>query len=88
MKRIMIVEDEKNINKSLFYQTLLFFLAPFTLAIVHTIFGLKFCILILNTLGVSHIFNDFIYTLLFLIVIYGIYFIITYYCSKNIIKDR
>lgn len=80
--------DEKNINKSLFYQTLLFFLAPFTLAIVHTIFGLKFCILILNTLGVSHIFNDFIYTLLFLIVIYGIYFIITYYCSKNIIKDR
>ncbi len=80
--------NEKDINKSLFYQTLLFFLAPFILAIVHTIFGLKFCVLILNSLGVSHILEDFIYTFIFLIIIYGIYFVITYLCSKNIIKER
>ena len=35
--------DEKEINKALFKQTLLFFMLPLSLAIVHTIFGLKFC---------------------------------------------
>ena len=27
-------------------------------------------------------------TAIFLIIIYGGYFLITYYCSKNIIKDK
>lgn len=79
---------ETDINKSLFYQTLLLFLVPFSLAVIHTIVGLKFCILILNTLGINHILNDLIYTVIFLIIIYGIYFVITYYCSKIIIRER
>lgn len=80
--------EEKSINKSLFYQTLIFFLAPLTLALIHTIFGLKFCVLMLNTLGINNIFKDFIFTLIFLIIIYGLYFIVTYYCSKNIIREK
>ena len=36
--------SENDINKSLFKQTLIFFMMPLLLAIVHTIFGLKFCI--------------------------------------------
>ena len=37
--------DEKDINKSLFKQTFIFFMLPLSLAIIHTIFGLKFCTL-------------------------------------------
>lgn len=80
--------DEKEINKALFKQTLIFFIMPLLLAIFHTIFGLKFCTIILSTLGVSSVLDGSIMTFIFLIVIYGIYFIITFLCSKNIIKER
>ena len=79
--------DEKDINKALFKQTLLFFMMPLALAIVHTLFGLKFCVSILKTLGIDNMLNGSIITFLFLIAIYGIYFIITYLCSRNIIKE-
>ena len=69
-------------------QTLIFFMLPLSLAIIHTIFGLKFCTWILNSMGVKDILDGSVITFAFLILIYGIYFIITYICSKNIIKDR
>ena len=80
--------DEKDINKSLFKQTFIFFMLPLSLAIIHTIFGLKFCTFILSSLGVNSILDGSAITFAFLIGIYGIYFIITYMCSKNIIKER
>ena len=80
--------DEKDINKALFKQTLIFFMMPLALAIVHTIFGLKFCVIILSSLGISSVLDGSIMTFIFLIMIYGIYFMITYLCSKNIIKER
>ena len=39
--------DEKEINKALFKQTLLFFMMPLSLAIIHTLVGLEFCKFIL-----------------------------------------
>ena len=80
--------DEKDINKALFKQTLIFFLLPLSLAVVHTIFGLKFCTFILNSIGVNNILEGSIATFGFLIFIYGIYFIITYLYSKNLIKEK
>ena len=80
--------EEKEINMALFKQTLIFFMLPLSLAIIHTIFGLKFCTWILNSMGVKDILDGSVITFAFLILIYGIYFIITYICSKNIIKDR
>ena len=80
--------DEKDINKALFKQTFIFFIIPLLLAIVHTVVGLKFCTFILSSIGINDIFGGFIMTLIFLLIIYGIYFMITYYCSKNIIKER
>ena len=80
--------DDKDINKSLFMQELLFFMMPFSLAIVHTLVGLKFCTFILSSLGINDIFSGSIMTFIFLIIIYGIYFIVTYLCSKNIIKEN
>lgn len=80
--------DEKEINKALFKQTLLFFMMPLSLAIIHTLVGLKFCKFILSSIGANDILNGSIMTFIFLIIIYGIYFVVTYYCSKNIIKEN
>ena len=80
--------DEKDINKSLFKLTFIFFMLPLSLAIIHTIFGLKFCTFILSSLGVNSILDGSAITFAFLIAIYGIYFVITYMCSRNIIKER
>ena len=43
-----IGSDEKEINKALFMQTFIFFMMPLSIAVIHTIFGLKFCEWILN----------------------------------------
>lgn len=80
--------DEVDINKSLFKQMLIFFVMPLSLAIVHTIFGLRFCTYVLGSLGIDSILKGSVTTFIFLIIIYSIYFIITYICSKNIIKER
>ena len=80
--------DEKEINKALFMQTFIFFMMPLSIAAIHTIFGLKFCEWILKSLGITSILNGSYMTFIFLILIYGIYFIITYLCSKNIIRER
>ena len=80
--------DEKEINKALFMQTFIFFTMPLSIAVIHTIFGLKFCEWILKSLGITSILNGSYMTFIFLILIYGIYFIITYLCSKNIIRER
>ena len=83
-----IGSDEKEINKALFMQTFIFFMMPLSIAVIHTIFGLKFCEWILKSLGITSILNGSYMTFIFLILIYGIYFIITYLCSKNIIRER
>ena len=79
--------DEKDINKALFKQTVIFFMMPLSLAVVHTIFGIKFCTKMLSTLGINNMLNGSVITFLFLIGIYGIYFVVTYFCSRNIIKE-
>lgn len=80
--------DEVMINRALFTQIGIFFMFPLLVAIIHSIFGIKFCTLILETFGTSGLLPSIIMTLIFLIIIYGGYFLITYYCSKNIIKER
>lgn len=80
--------DEKDINKALFKQTFIFFMIPLLLAIVHTIFGLKFSKWILSSVGIDNVLEGVPMTLVFLLIIYGIYFVVTYLCNKNIIKDN
>lgn len=76
------------INKALFRQIGIFFLFPLIIAIIHSIFGIKFCTFILETFGNDKLLPSIIMTALFLVFIYGGYFILTYLSSKNIIKDR
>ena len=78
--------DEKMLNKALFKQIGLFFGFPLFIAIIHSIVGIKFCNTILLSIGRTGLLPSIIMTGAFLVVIYGGYFVITYWCSKNIIK--
>ena len=80
--------DEKIINKSLFRQIAIFFMFPLLVAVIHSIFGITFCSYIIETFGNEQLLNSIIMTAIFIVVIYGGYFLITYLCSKNIIKEN
>ena len=80
--------DEKMINKSLFRQIAIFFMFPLLVAIIHSIFGITFCSYVISTFGNKQLLPSIIMTAIFIVVIYGGYFLITYFSSKNIIKER
>lgn len=80
--------DEKMINKALFRQIGIFFMLPLILALIHYVFGIKFAMVILEVFGDEQLLLSIIMTSVFIVFIYGGYFLITYYCSKNIIKER
>lgn len=80
--------DEHMLNKALFRQIALFFIFPLLIAIIHSIFGIQFCSTILETFGNEKLLPSIIMTAVFLVFIYGGYFLLTYTCSKNIIKDK
>ena len=80
--------DEKMINKALFNQIGVFFLFPLLLAVIHSIFGIKFANYILESMGTTSLLSSIILAAVFIVVIYGGYFLVTYYTSKNIIKER
>ena len=79
--------DEKILNRALFNQIAIFFALPLILAIIHSIFGIQVCNYILETFGNEKLLLSIVMTACFLGVIYGGYFLITYFCSKNIIKE-
>ena len=80
--------DEKMINKTLFIQIGIFFMFPLILAIIHSIFGIIFCNVILETMGISFNLMSIIFTAILMVIIYGGYFLVTYFCSINIIKEK
>lgn len=80
--------DEKQLEHSLLIQIALFFFFPLLIAIVHSIFGIMFANNILITFGNEKLLASILLTSGFLILIYGGYFLITYYSSKNILKEE
>lgn len=78
--------DEKMIHRALFTQIGVFFLFPLVLALIHSFFGLQFSARILETFGNQQLIISTIITSLILVVIYGGYFLLTYFCSKNMLK--
>ncbi len=80
--------DEKWINKALFVQIGIYFILPLIVAILHSVFGIKFAMKLLEGIGKDGLLPSIIMTGGFLVIIYGGYFLVTYYCSRNIIKER
>ncbi len=81
--------DEKMINKSLFRQIGIFFGVPLVLAIIHSIFGIQFAVKMMSGLASEKdLLPSAIATVVIIGVIYGAYFLATYFGSKNIIKEE
>ncbi len=80
--------DEAMINRAIFTQILIFFLAPLLLAAIHSVFGIKFSVFILETFGTDGLLHSILTTVVILLLIYGSYFLLTYFSSKNIIKGK
>ena len=81
--------DEKMINQALFRQIFIFFMMPLALAIVHSIFGIKFILSMLAALASpDELLPSIIVTAVIIGAIYGLYFLATYFGSKNIIKEE
>ena len=81
--------DEKMINQALFIQIAIFFVLPLVLAIIHSIFGIKFAMSIFEVLAAKEqLLPSVIASVIVIGIIYGGYFLATYIGSKNIIKDE
>ena len=76
------------INKALFRQIAIFFMLPLVLALIHSIFGIMFVVKILEVFGTDELLPSIITTAIVIVIIYGGYLLVTYYSSKNIIKDK
>ena len=80
--------DEKIINQALFRQIFIFFMLPLGLAIIHSIFGIKFILSMMAALASpDELLPSVIATAVIIGIIYGLYFLATYIGSKNIIKE-
>lgn len=79
--------DRQDICRSLFIQNMLFFGLPLGLAMIHSIFGLRFCSLLLSMSGVKTQMDGIFPTILLVALIYGGYFMITYLCSRNVVRE-
>ena len=80
--------DERMIDMALLKQIGIFFAFPLILALIHSVFGVKFINIILATMGMSSMAASIGLTLVFVLIIYGGYFIITYICSRSIIRPE
>ena len=80
--------DEKDIRKALFKQIGIYFAFPLILAVIHSIVGIRFIHILLETMGMSSMLASVGMTAVLLIVVYGGYFIITYLCSRSMIRPR
>ena len=81
--------DEKMINQALFRRIAIFFMLPLIFAIIHSIFGIQFAITLMSVLASKEeLLPSAIATVLIIGIVYGLYFLVTYFGSKNIIKEE
>ena len=78
--------DEEMINRSILVQIAIYFMIPVSLAIVHSILGLKISSDIVSVFGDGSIMNYIIVTMIIMIIIYGGYFIAAYNGAKKMLK--
>lgn len=80
--------SEKVINRALFKQIGLFFLFPLLLAIIHSVPGISVASYMIENMGKGNILNSITLTAGVIVLIYGGYFLISYFSSKRIISEK
>lgn len=78
---------EKMINKTIFTQTVIYFVMPLTLAIVSSIVGINVVNKFIALYGKPNIGPTALLTLGILVIVYGGYFYVTYVGYKSIVKN-
>ncbi|MGV8980554.1 ABC transporter permease [Clostridium sp.] len=85
LKKIGVTD--KIINKTIFVQTLICFIFPFVLAVIHSIVGIILTNNAFETHNKSVIASSSLMISLIIVIIYGGYFYTTYVGYKNIVKN-
>ncbi|MBU3201619.1 ABC transporter permease [Clostridium estertheticum] len=80
--------NEKMIDKTIFVQTLIYFSLPVSLALIHSVIGIKVTSDAINSLQETNINSSALVAALIFIVIYAGYFYTTYVGYKNIVRNN
>ena len=80
--------DERDITRSLFRQTGVFFLLPMLLACIHTAAGMRFSKRLFDFFIKEGFVSSMLFSAVILLLIYGGYFLITYFMSLTMIRGR
>ncbi|MEG0306998.1 MAG: FtsX-like permease family protein [Clostridium sp.] len=78
--------EESMINNSILTQVLIYFMMPLSLAIVHSIVGLKLASDVIAIFGGASMINHIIIAAVVVVIVYGGYFIATYLGSKKMVR--
>ena len=76
------------LNRALFVQIAIFFIAPLLIGIIHSIFGIMFASSIIESFGSDGLLASIPMTVSMIVLIYGGYFLLTYISSKRIISEK
>lgn len=80
--------DQGMVRRALFKQIGIFFLMPLSLAFVHSIFGVQFVNRMLIVLNGGSQLGAILFTAVFILLIYGGYFLATYAGSRRIVEEE
>lgn len=80
--------EESMINRSLFTQIAIYFFLPLGLGIVHSIVGISVANSVVSMLGHLDIVGNTLFTAAIILLIYGGYFLATYFGCKGMIKSK
>lgn len=80
--------DQRSLNRALLAQIGIFFGLPLLVAAVHSIFGISFANQVILTFARVDLLWSIILTAIFIIAIYGGYFLITYFTAKRIVMTK
>lgn len=78
--------ERRMINRAILVQVFIYFMLPLSLAIVHSVIGIKVTSQIISMFGHMEILAPALFTGFIICIIYGGYFIATYIGCKNMIK--
>lgn len=79
--------EQKMMNRSILMQIGIYFFMPLALAIVHSYIGIRLVNNLVTMFGKGDILVSSLFTACVILVIYGSYFLVTYFGYKNILKS-
>lgn len=80
--------ESKQIHYALFWQIAIYFFLPLFLALIHSAIGISVIYEIIKIYGSASMINSIIMTAGILVVLFGGYFVATYYSARNVIKNK